>query len=1047
MITENLPAFSMSQWQFLALYQAVAKPLSIDTAGHIVPLLPGPFLDLFKKAVDLGWLIPRAEGLYQFAKAAPPGVVRKLDKINSPHYLTSVVNRIQSDQGIAREAGDIAELLLIRAGKSLDVAQEEYQRAKIHISENRLDEAFSAFQKTLSLIALAGDSAKSAKLFVSVVIHYSYLSTLYGKATRKTYALMQKALKLSENIGDIRSRAVLKMQLGLYLFLTHNLSNAISSLSSGLDIVRQLGDEDIRSQTTSYIGFYYFMRGRYREAARYCLQAFQDGIEIKYNPYILSVMGYSLGFQGRFSTAIGCMDYIRTLARHQADPQMAAYCRIVIGLLLIFMGDMPRGKAVMEEAMLHNQKKSPNFAEIQYELGMGYAEYLSGAFQSAVDHFKNAFSLFQGLNMQYRNFIPPWMIEAYYELSGKGFSLPGFQENFRDDMAFYINEPNIVRKGIALRMRVQRDMAQGSDLKNLEADLLESEQYLDQAGDVFELAKTRLCMAGLKRRMGIHQQAAWYAGQAGPELSRYRHMKISEDLLRHVSGINPMADNKGNPEDMFQRLLDMVENLLIMDIQLNPPNFLFRFIVSSAHFLGAERGAYFHYSEKEKGENPGFNLMGQFNMDSGIFEDPDFLPSLTAVKTAFDNGEPRVFISDGKDSHQGSLMRSYLCLPLKNGPHARGVLYYDNRWLDAQYNNVPMNSLKRISILFDNAFNQVFQIYRRIRTDTDSLIEQKTHLGPGENSDFMTISPVMKKMLKQIDRIAASDAPVLITGETGVGKGLLAKRIHEKSSRKERPFIVVDLNTIPENLVESELFGYEKGAFTGADRKKIGHLEMAHRGTLFMDEIGEIPHALQSKLLQFVQEKSFTRIGGTQLIKSDFRLITATNRDLSEDVRKGAFRLDLFHRLNVIPFVIPSLAERREDILYLARHFLRNYATKHHKPNIRLSARHEQMLSSYHWPGNVRELANIMERCILLSPENPIDLILPLNRALSTDHPFSDTPTMEDLQRRYIDFVLNLTNGKIGGSKGAAAILGMKRSTLYTRMDRLGIRGGEKRGV
>jgi transcriptional regulator with GAF, ATPase, and Fis domain len=300
----------------------------------------------------------------------------------------------------------------------------------------------------------------------------------------------------------------------------------------------------------------------------------------------------------------------------------------------------------------------------------------------------------------------------------------------------------------------------------------------------------------------------------------------------------------------------------------------------------------------------------------------------------------------------------------------------------------------------------------------------------------------------------------LIQGETGVGKEVIARRLHHLSRRRNGPFEVVDLTAIPETLLESELFGYEKGAFTGADRQKPGRIELAQKGTLLLDEIGEIPLSFQVKLLRLLQEKTFVRVGGTRTLNSDFRLIAATNRDLEKEAIAGRFRQDLFYRLNMMPINVPPLRDREEDIVILARHFLTQYAVKHNRAGLHLLPDDIAVLTSYSWPGNVRELKNVMERAVLLSKNKRLDFSL-LRVEASAEYPqrhgraetfslkdkeiFADIPTMPELERRYMAYILEKTKGKIGGSGGAAAVLGLKRTTFYSKMKKLGFEGNRDR--
>ncbi len=251
--------------------------------------------------------------------------------------------------------------------------------------------------------------------------------------------------------------------------------------------------------------------------------------------------------------------------------------------------------------------------------------------------------------------------------------------------------------------------------------------------------------------------------------------------------------------------------------------------------------------------------------------------------------------------------------------------------------------------------------------------------------------------------------------------------------------MVVDLAAVPEPLVESELFGHEKGAFTGADRQKSGRVELAHTGTLFIDEIGDVPFPAQVKLLRVLQEKSFTRVGGTRTLASDFRLLAATNRDLAKDVAEGRFRQDLYYRLNVVPLRLPLLRERGEDIIFLAKEFLSQYARKYHRVLPDLRDDDIRALMAYPWPGNVRELKNVMERTAILSSGESLQLNLPVSSGIDLEPSFTHRPTMDELQSRYISHVLKMTGGRIGGPGGAAAVLGMKRTTLQARIRKLKI--------
>ena len=299
-------------------------------------------------------------------------------------------------------------------------------------------------------------------------------------------------------------------------------------------------------------------------------------------------------------------------------------------------------------------------------------------------------------------------------------------------------------------------------------------------------------------------------------------------------------------------------------------------------------------------------------------------------------------------------------------------------------------------------------------------------------------SPALESVLEQVERVAPTDSTVLVQGETGTGKELIARAVHNLSSRCGRPFIKLNCAAIPFDLLESELFGHEKGAFTGAIAQKIGRFELADKGTLFLDEVGDIPLALQPKLLRVLQEQEFERLGSARTHQVDVRLVAATHRNLVEMVKRNEFRSDLYYRLNVFPVPLPPLRARREDIPALVEHFVEIYARRMNKEIERISPETMSALVSYQWPGNIRELQNFIERSVILSSGNV--LCPPLASLTSAAAPESlGAITLEDAEREHIRKTLEETRWVVAGPNGAAARLGIKRSTLYFRMQKLGI--------
>jgi PAS domain S-box-containing protein len=345
---------------------------------------------------------------------------------------------------------------------------------------------------------------------------------------------------------------------------------------------------------------------------------------------------------------------------------------------------------------------------------------------------------------------------------------------------------------------------------------------------------------------------------------------------------------------------------------------------------------------------------------------------------------------------------------------------------------------------------QLQEVTEELRVAKEKLAEEKLYLEEAIDSELgfgeiVGRSNALKEVMQKVATVAPSDATVLLLGETGTGKELVARALHRRSHREGNSFIKLNCAAIPSGLLESELFGHEKGAFTGAVARKLGRLELADKGTLFLDEIGEIPLNLQPKLLRVLQDMEFERLGGTQTLKVNFRLLAATNRDLLQSVKKREFRSDLYYRLNVFPILIPPLRERREDIRPLVEHFVRKFAHQMKKSITSIPSKTMEMLVRWGWPGNIRELENFIERSVILSPGAVLQAPLSeLEKAVEEGNGGRNV-TLRDKERERILQELRACRGKLGGPDGAAARLGLKRTTLQSKLDQLGIRPGAYR--
>jgi transcriptional regulator with GAF, ATPase, and Fis domain len=463
------------------------------------------------------------------------------------------------------------------------------------------------------------------------------------------------------------------------------------------------------------------------------------------------------------------------------------------------------------------------------------------------------------------------------------------------------------------------------------------------------------------------------------------------------------------------------------------------------------------------------------------FYDPQFKAMRTIAKATATNYEALNLLTSLSSPARESAS-------IKDLPDGKNVFIFDKPWERAisremlKYHNAPSTSLialmlktddEFLGVLILNSIRKVFtekhaeiisdlrdpfciamsnalkhrelKVIKDLLADDNRFLHRELHRISGE--DIVGDNFGLREVMQQVMQVAPLDSPVLLTGETGVGKDVIANAIHYSSARSKEAFISVNCGAIPESLIDSELFGHEKGAFTGAIAQKKGRFERANKGTIFLDEIGELPLEAQVRLLRVLQTKEIERVGGTQTIHLDIRVIAATNRDLEELVENGKFREDLWFRLNVFPVRIPPLRERKADIPALLQHFITTKSKELKLPSIpSLSPLAVDTLLDYHWPGNVRELQNIVERALILNPKGPLrfDTILGNPRGKAGRKSGKQTDNLDEIISTHIKSVLNKTSGKIHGSGGAAELLGVNANTLRNRMNKLGRAYGRK---
>jgi formate hydrogenlyase transcriptional activator len=500
----------------------------------------------------------------------------------------------------------------------------------------------------------------------------------------------------------------------------------------------------------------------------------------------------------------------------------------------------------------------------------------------------------------------------------------------------------------------------------------------------------------------------------------------ASDRYRTLLEIGPVMAANLDRDDLFKTIAEGIKNVLPLDrtgVTLHDPgrdNFRIRFLETTAPSPRLTRDTEIPRRGSAVGwvlDHRRYHLRSDLAAERPFFEDP-------------------LFYEEG--------LRCVLNLPLIARGNAFGTLNIASK-MPACYSpqDIEFSSLvaDQIAVAIDNvrAYEEISQLKHRL--DRENLCLRDEIHAQHNFEEMVGTSPAIKDVLDRVAMVAGTDSTVLLLGETGTGKELIARSLHHQSKRKDRALVKVNCAALPAGLIESELFGHEKGAFTGAVSRKVGRFELADGGTLFLDEIGELPLDLQTKLLRVLQEHEFERIGGTQTFRVDVRVIAATNRDLTAAIADKAFRADLYYRLNVFPIRLPSLRDRREDIPILARYFAFRHMIRMGKRIDHIDPRALDRLQGYHWPGNIRELEHLIERAVILS-RGPVlhieDEALPSTRPPDRTEPELDT--LESIERSHIVRTLVSTRWVVEGPAGAAKILDLHPSTLRSRMRKLDIR-------
>jgi len=1027
--------YSDEQWLFLSFIAAIDEPISIEVAGILIPLLPGPLVDLIVRAEACGWLVKVGIDRLCIGRQLLENIDQKLQETLTCEFLSQIIDRIQRENLKDKIEGKAMVRLLVKAGRWKEAGEIEFQMALAAIDKIDYKSARNYLLSCVTRLQnITGDPSTDA-LFIKATRYLAGLSFATGSSLKFLDVLLQKALNLSNQLGDRRSYVLINLNLGLVFYFMDRRDEALLALSAGAKENESIGDDDLKLQSAILLIPYYFAQGLFNIALKFLEEACHsfETTEGRVLEHCLIPLftGYICTYLGHFHRAIGSLDYYWRLARQRSDKAMSSTIRALLGMVLVLIKKNQRASSHLQAAFCEAQEVGNDIGSYFCLAAMSLQHYLDGRMAEAYIMLKRTFILGSNVGMV-RQFSSPWILEMLYEFHRLGFEpISGF--NYPDMLHRAINGINVHLKGTALRLRAKDGISRSVKHIEIMADLEGSKECLQKSGDPVELSKTLLEIARMSLLTGDNKKAQKLAQDARRSLGGYIEEFFPKEYISLLGSQANLSYSNENQKEFLKYFLNLVESLYSSESHTQN---LKNVLMSTSRFFGAERSGLFWISPVQS-EN--LELQAAFNLNMEEVASTNFRKSHELICKASETNKTQIETVGIEESALGKkFIRSILCIPF-DGNNSRGILYYDNSYFMNDLNSLDSDVIKQIikvinKILEYCSMNLVNKKRIAILTSEKSLLQERT------KKPIIAQCSKMSRVLAQAKQIAGADSSILITGETGTGKELIAMYIHDISPRGQKPFVVVDSTTIPENLVESELFGHERGSFTGADKQKIGRVEIANQGTLFLDEVGELPLQAQSKLLRVFQQKTFNRVGGIKTIRSDFRLIAATNRDLVAEIAGGRFREDLYYRLNVVQIMLPPLRDRGNDLITLAKYFIKQFSEKYKRPVFELSSEDEMAMLSYQWPGNIRELMNFVERAVILSRGDRLEITLPIQQKQCNDDPFSDNPNLDEIQRRYIRYTIERSGGKIGGPGGAAEALGMKRTSLYTRMKLLGMK-------
>jgi transcriptional regulator with GAF, ATPase, and Fis domain len=947
-----------------------------------------------------------------------------------------------------RQKDDLRRALDCLVGENI-VSGEEAARFLVEFGgimekSKNVEDALSIYH----LGALFGKFHDVARIYnLKFVLGISRLEFMRGISPIGTLLLQQEILLTIDDHDTVAEDALLMIYTGMWKHFIGYFNEGHLLRKNGIKQLEQFGDTQIANEAIPLVGWHHYLTGNFEEAVNYyemTLLALEGNPDTDINIFSYPPIIFSYIFIGEYKHALVLNERLYRRAVETKDWVAVSMMNSISGRIYTYMGDQEKAKSVL----YNNYSKS-----IQIDYGWGQYYTLFGI---CLLHIKNnnprgcreAMELAVSVTEKYGlGFIyaSPLYLDALRMIEENG--LPCVKGlHYREQLCLQFQSYNIHLVGVACRHLAQIAEDEEHDMTKAVTLLERSVDLLKTSGSRLELGCSYVALAKIHLKTDDKKSACEYADRAYVTLREHTIEYFPNELRNYIS-------NDTDPVD-FGIMLET--SWLECQHIVNVEQLTVKILTFLGRLLKMESGALLRISRLGVVSTIVSQNIER-TVNSAQFQRINKIVSLVAEKN-------EIYMNLSDSAHLGKTgidlnesPRFIFCIPFCHEKKSDVVLYLESYYKDCILTETELSALSDYVCRISRKLIPMLDYKRTESAESGAISAGPTgHTATGDYyRDWIDESTNM--LVRQIDKIAGANVPILLTGETGVGKEIFANEVFRKSANKSK-FIKINCGTIPESLIESELFGYEKGSFTGASHRKRGYFESAEDGTVFLDEIGELTLSGQVKLLRILQEGEIIRVGGTESIKVNCRIIAATNKNLHHEVCKGTFREDLFYRLNIFQFEIPPLRKRKTDILRLTQFFLDKYSRKLNKPALIVPQETVARMLEYSWPGNVRELENMIYREMLLNENNVLTFPALTQASAIANGEESDVqefygvlqaapqekaaPRYQPLQAvetAHMIKVLNHCNWKISGPGGAAEILGIKRTTLLARMKRYGI--------